>query len=161
MRAQAVEVDLGRDRRAPAARGEAGAVALARRRDDLRDPRQDEDLGLAPALDDPHGEPERVADDDARLDEALAPAPGEPRVDHDVRRPAARPDRRRRGQQRVLDQPRGQRERSRADADVDADGVVLEHPPCADGARDLEAARAEVHPGDRPTARMTNAAAGT
>ena len=58
----------------------------------VRDP-----FGLAMRVVQGGGEAEGVADDDARLDEALAPAPGEPRVDHHRCRPAARADRRRRG----------------------------------------------------------------
>jgi hypothetical protein len=143
---QAVEVDLGGDRRAPTARGEAAAVAVAGRRDDLLQARQDEQLGGLVGRHDPGGEAQRIADHDARRWQHLAPAPREARADVDLGAPAAADHRRRAGQQVVLDVAAGQRQPPARDHEVDDHRLLLDRTPRGHRALDVHAARGQRDP---------------
>ena len=143
---QAVEVDLGGDRRAPAARRQAGAVAFARRRDHLLQARQDQQLGGLVGGHHPGGEAERVADHDPRRRQHLASAAREARADVDLGVPAAADHRRRCGQQVVLDVAAGQRQPPARDHEVDDHRLLLDRAPRGHRALHAHAARGERDP---------------
>ena len=105
--AQAVEIDLGGDRRASSARRQSAAVALAGRRHHLLQAWQDEQLGGLVGGHHAGGQPERVADHDPRRRQYLAPAPGEARADVHLGLAAPADQRRGLGQQVVVDEPLG------------------------------------------------------